>query len=40
VQENVLGQGQQSNESAAEQAKDRFIADQIRNNIGGGNKQA
>ncbi|KAL2130360.1 hypothetical protein VTI74DRAFT_6564 [Chaetomium olivicolor] len=31
VQENVLKQGPQNNESAAEQAKDRFIADQIRN---------
>jgi hypothetical protein len=31
VQENVLKQGQQSNENAAEQAKDNFIADQIRN---------
>jgi hypothetical protein len=30
VQENVLGQGQQSNENAVEQAKDRVIADQIR----------
>ncbi|KAL2267107.1 hypothetical protein VTJ83DRAFT_4384 [Remersonia thermophila] len=30
VQENVLKEGQQSNESAAEQAKDRFIAGQIR----------
>ncbi|KAJ4300135.1 hypothetical protein N0V88_002804 [Collariella sp. IMI 366227] len=30
VQENVLGQGQQSNENAAEQAKDRLIASQIR----------
>ncbi|GAB1314526.1 hypothetical protein MFIFM68171_04736 [Madurella fahalii] len=30
VQENVLKQGPQNNESAAEQAKDRFIAEQIR----------
>merc|ERR1711965_1185475 len=30
VQENVLGQGQQSNESAAEQAKDEAISDYIR----------
>ncbi|KAK4110243.1 hypothetical protein N656DRAFT_714102 [Canariomyces notabilis] len=30
VQENVLGQGPQNNESAAEQAKDKFIAGQIR----------
>ncbi|KAK4103432.1 hypothetical protein N658DRAFT_390906, partial [Parathielavia hyrcaniae] len=30
VQENILKQGDQSNEDAAEQAKDRFIADQIR----------
>ncbi|KAK4125574.1 hypothetical protein N657DRAFT_271218 [Parathielavia appendiculata] len=30
VQENVLKQGPQDNESAAEQAKDRFIAEQIR----------
>ncbi|KAK9790486.1 putative DNA damage-responsive protein 48 [Seiridium cardinale] len=30
VQENVLGQGQQSNESAAEQAKDEQISDFIR----------
>lgn len=30
VQENVLGAGPQNNESAAEQAKDRFIADKIR----------
>ncbi|KAK7952916.1 hypothetical protein PG996_013801 [Apiospora saccharicola] len=31
VQEHVLGQGQQSNESAAEQAKDEAISDGIRN---------
>ncbi|KAK7906394.1 hypothetical protein PG985_016400 [Apiospora marii] len=30
VQEHVLGQGQQSNESAAEQAKDEAISDGIR----------
>jgi hypothetical protein len=30
VQEKFLGAGDQSNENAAEQAKDRFIADQIR----------
>ncbi|KAI0470094.1 hypothetical protein GGR56DRAFT_152494 [Xylariaceae sp. FL0804] len=30
VQENVLGQGDQSNESAAEQAKDEQISDFIR----------
>ena len=30
MQENVLKQGPQNNENAAEQAKDRFIADQIR----------
>ncbi|KAG9258621.1 uncharacterized protein F5Z01DRAFT_206261 [Emericellopsis atlantica] len=30
VQENVLGQGQQSNENAAEQAKDEAISDYIR----------
>ena len=32
VQEKVLKSGPQDNESAAEQAKDRFIADQIRDN--------
>ncbi|KAI8624707.1 hypothetical protein F5Y19DRAFT_452918 [Xylariaceae sp. FL1651] len=31
VQEHVLGQGDQSNESAAEQAKDEQISDFIRN---------
>ncbi|KAI0366531.1 hypothetical protein BV20DRAFT_951957, partial [Pilatotrama ljubarskyi] len=31
VQEHVLGQGQQSNESAAEQLKDEQISDFIRN---------
>jgi hypothetical protein len=30
VQEKFLGGGPQNNENAAEQAKDRFIADQIR----------
>ena len=30
VQEKVLGQGDQSNESAAEQAKDEAISDYIR----------
>ncbi|KAK8054482.1 hypothetical protein PG994_009549 [Apiospora phragmitis] len=30
VQEHVMGQGQQSNESAAEQAKDEAISDAIR----------
>jgi hypothetical protein len=30
VQENVLGQGQQSNETAAEQAKDEAVSDYIR----------
>ncbi|KAL1838949.1 hypothetical protein VTJ49DRAFT_2043 [Mycothermus thermophilus] len=35
VQENVLGQGQQSNENAAEQAKDRLIASQIRSGYRG-----
>ncbi|KAL2173410.1 uncharacterized protein P884DRAFT_91957 [Thermothelomyces heterothallicus CBS 202.75] len=30
VQENILKQGPQNNESATEQAKDRFIAQQIR----------
>ncbi len=30
MQENVLKQGKQDNESASEQAKDRLIADQIR----------
>ena len=30
VQEHVMGQGQQSNESAAEQAKDEAISDTIR----------
>lgn len=30
MQEKVLKQGPQTNESAGEQAKDRFIADQIR----------
>ncbi|GAB1319185.1 DNA damage-responsive protein 48 [Madurella fahalii] len=30
VQENILKQGPQNNENAAEQAKDRFIADAIR----------
>ncbi|KAL9488253.1 hypothetical protein ACSS6W_000530 [Trichoderma asperelloides] len=30
VQENFLGQGDQSNESAAEQAKDEMISDAIR----------
>ncbi|KAI1190277.1 hypothetical protein F5B17DRAFT_106717 [Nemania serpens] len=38
VQENVLGQGDQSNESAAEQAKDEqisdFIRDQYKNRTG------
>ena len=32
MQENVFKAGPQNNESAAEQAKDRFIADQIRDN--------
>jgi len=30
VQEKVLGQGQQSNETAAEQAKDEAISDYVR----------
>lgn len=40
MQENVLGQGQQSNENAAEQAKDRFIADQIRGQFQSGSGAA
>jgi hypothetical protein len=42
VQENVFKQGDQSNESAAEQAKDRMIAQQIRDqykNYSGGKEQ-
>jgi hypothetical protein len=42
VQENILGQGPQNNENAAEQAKDRMIAEAIRNQYqgaSGGGKQ-
>ncbi|KAK4236519.1 hypothetical protein C8A03DRAFT_35559 [Achaetomium macrosporum] len=42
VQENILGQGPQNNESAAEQAKDRMIAQAIRSQYqgaSGGDKQ-
>ncbi|KAJ4140368.1 hypothetical protein NW768_001728 [Fusarium equiseti] len=35
VQENVLGQGSQSNESAVEQQKDEFISDSIRSQYKG-----
>ena len=35
VQEKVLGQGQQSNETAAEQAKDEAISDYIRDKYKG-----
>lgn len=39
VQENVLGQGQQNNESAAEQAKDEAVSDYIRSTYKGATGQ-